>query len=286
MFRDILFLCAATLSFSVMSSEEDGTIPRLSHGDYFFTKLTPMAEVRHSIERRMIDELGLKPEIAQNAPISRLFVSDWFGVSIDGKGYVVNSDASYWMQGGMGEMFMFTPSVQRVSVSNGNRGRLLNLMLLINAYKDTLVTYPSTTGYVRERIYAFMDVTCPYCRKFHLTERQELQAQGYEFVYIPYAKEPNNQDVIDLNLWAFCAENELHSKRNIDSAYLVAPKARDNLASSPKCDNESLKFIAFLMGSGEKFSLVGSPAFFTGSADVIYGSAALERYTYERNKYK
>jgi hypothetical protein len=282
----MLFLCVVTLSFNAMSSEKDVSIPRLSHGDYFFTKLTPMAEVRQSVERRMIDELGLKQVVAENAPLSRIFVSDWFGVSIHGKGYVVNSDASYWMQGGMGEMFMFTPSVQRVSVSNGNRERLLNLMLLINAYKETLVTYPSTTGYVRERIYAFMDVTCPFCRKFHLTERQDLQAQGYEFVYIPYAKEPNNKDVTELNLWAYCANNELHSKRNIDDVYLATSRGRDNMAMSPECDDESLRFIEFLMGSGERFSLAGSPAFFTGTADVVYGSAALERYASERNKYK
>jgi hypothetical protein len=245
-----------------------------------------MKEVRDNVESRMINELGLKPEIAKNVPVSRLFVSDWFGVSIDNKGYVVNSDASYWMQGGMGEMFMFTPSIQRVSISNGNRERLLNLMLLINAHKDTLVTYPSTTGYVRERIYAFMDVTCPYCRRFHLTERQEFQAKGYEFVYIPYAREPNNIDMVNLNLWAFCAKDNLHSKRNIDSAYLATPKIRGKMASAPACNDGSLKFIEFLVGSGERFGVVGSPAFFTGSADVIYGSDALERYTHGRNKYK
>jgi hypothetical protein len=175
--------------------------------------LSTMAEVEENVSAKIAGAWGYEGDVK----ISRIFASDMFAVNFKGATYITDSSAESWIQNGNTGFFQFSPYVRRVATSNYDRENLMKFGVFIEKLKRHLPTYKAFAG-EREHIYVFVDMTCPHCRKFHLSQRVKFQKKGYSFTYIPFLRDPSNKRFSALNKWTFCADVE-SVKTNIDNVY-------------------------------------------------------------------
>lgn len=275
MFRFLCLFMFSCLSF--FASATDFSPIKLEGDEYLFTKLTPISEVEKRVEDKVLNKLSMPMTTLDTLYLSRLYTSDWFSIMLNGDTYMMDNSTNYWVKTSNADVFSFTPNLQRMAVSNSVREDLLKMMPLLEGFEEMLPVYPSSTKSRNIKIWAFVDMTCPYCRKFHLTNRLQLQNVGVTFVYVPFSRSPGEKRADGANLNAFCgAPGDV--KKDIDDYYLM--ETRLLLAKNLKSDCEGSQEILmdFLLHNGERFSLVGSPMFLTESGVVIYGADTLTQY--------
>lgn len=276
------FICFIILLCSFGSFAFD----KMKQSEYPFANLTSMKDINTLIRKKMIEDLGMKESEANTAKAQRIFTSDWFAVNIRDRTYVIDNTASYWLESDLDGMFALSPSISRVNVSNNTRGSLVKLMNLAMNSEDILPRYKRGPGALNERVYAFVDLSCPHCREFHLTQRAKWQSLGIDWVYIPFSRDMENKKMREMNVAAFCQQTPEKSKAIIDEIYLSPSNRLQSLSSKYKKDCSTLKkkMVEFFVGSGERYGFAGSPMFLTETGRVLYGVPAFENYMKSANK--
>lgn len=212
----------------------------------------------------------------EDVNIERLMSSEWFSVSVDGKGYLTDPDGKNWLRTSFEGLYSFTDGVKQITVSNKTRESLMGLSLFLKGIEEMLPSYGPNSP--KETIYAFVDVTCPHCKKFHLTARSEIEKTGVKLVYVPFARSVNNQAQISANMEVFCSPNTGEIKNNLDEVYLLSPIELTSKMWSPKCNKLQQAVFSFLVGNGHRYNFKGSPMFLTELGDALYGTSSLHHY--------
>lgn len=251
---------------------------------YSWVLLPSMKEVRSSVQKTLIGKLKLEPEYVKTVPIGRIFTSEWYQVMVDNKVYVIDQHAKYWLLvDGEVNFFMFENGVQSVNQSNKSRDALLTLRPLLNAMNETVVTYPSMKAGERKLIYVFMDVSCPHSKAFHLTKRQNMQLEGFEFRYLPFSARKKNRQLEKLQQVAWCAPSQEEKQMWLDKIY-TSPKADDVYYAlgqkgidNQTCSTGQLRSLKTFDTVIENHQLAGTPVFMNESGVIFYGYDAFLR---------
>jgi hypothetical protein len=273
----------AMLSLQVLSSEFNVDFDADKSGREVFS-LSQIKPVEGKLVQVLVDGGIIKGSAANDIALSRLSTSDWFGFNLNGKTYLTDANASHILKSDFRDFFHVSPTVSQVSMSNEGVESLSKLTSFLSSlegdailpvYKSTSTTQPEIM------IYAFMDVTCPFCKKFHLLEREQLNRDGVTFTYIPFTKNYSNKKDLALNHAVFC-QSESKKKNSINDAYL-APKIRKFKIESD-CSVLDSTLIRFFLKTGEMYGVAGSPMFLSKSGKAIYGTPSLIQFLRNRAK--
>lgn len=213
--------------------------------------------------------------------VSRIYTSDLYSVQFGPSEYITDSNASYWVKAQSSEVFLFGKDVVQVNIGNDVRESMLSLTSMLNFFDDTLVIYKPLSKNKNEIIYAFMDLSCPFCKRFHLSQRVKLQMEGYTVVYIPFLRDIDDKKARALTMLAFCLRGD-ERQSFIDDAFLAlnvqnALSAGLKKYPSEKCDKVQDSIYESLISLSHQYNLTGSPVFFTEQGKLFYGFGALEK---------
>lgn len=240
-----------------------------------YADLTPMPVMKDRIREKLVGELKVSADSVRDLKLDRMFTSDWFMVSVEGKQYVVDNTAKNWLRSDLDGFFVFDQGVRQVAISNDGRESLMKMRVLLQSVEDLLPSYGRDT---LEPIYAFIDVTCPHCRKFHLTQLANIEKAGHRIVYVPFLRDMDDYHAKKMNLTVFCKSTTTEIKSALDEIYLKDRKDLKKGIPAPTCNNYQKATFDFLLANGERYGLIGSPMFLTPVGEVVYGGPALERY--------
>lgn len=208
--------------------------------------------------------------------VERLMSSEWFAVSVDGRGYLTEPFADNWLRTDFNGLYSFSYGIREISVTNSTRESFIYLLNFLSSIDEFLPSYGPRK--YKEKIYAFVDVTCPHCKKFHLTERASFEEKGIRVIYVPFARDVSRKSTIDANMFAFCSPDILSTKSKLNDVYMMSKLELSSKSWFPKCTKIQQSIFSFLIGNGERYSLRGSPMFLTEMGDALYGTAALSHY--------
>lgn len=270
----VLGLIASLWSLSALSQSSLYEIS-LSEEVLGYAELTPMPVMKDRIREKLMGELKVSSDSVKELKMDRMFTSDWFMVSVEGKQYVVDNTAKNWLRSDLDGFFVFDHGVRQVAISNEGRESLMKMRILLQSVEDLLPGYGSDTV---EPIYAFIDVTCPHCRKFHLTQLSNIEKSGHRIVYVPFLRDMDDYQAKKINLNTFCKSTTAEVKSALDEIYLRDRKDLKKGVPAPACNNYQKATFDFLLANGERYGLIGSPMFLTPTGEVVYGGPALERY--------
>lgn len=248
--------------------------------DLFFSNLTPQEEVEVNVVDRLISGLQMSEEKAKEAHVQRLLTSDLFSVRVGERNYLIGPDAKNWVQSDFEGFYMFGDGVRNVTVSNDTRESLLSLQLLLKSVNEYLPHYGDLDSDLV--FFAFMDATCPHCRDFHLFSRTDFERAGVSFIYIPFLRDTKSYLGRQTNLRAYCAPSKLDIKQRLNKTFSLSVTELEADLSNPNCTKIQLALFEFLLGSGDRYNLRGSPMFMSFNGDVIYGVPSLKRYVFEK----
>jgi hypothetical protein len=280
--KSFVFVIMTVFTAQVFSNELGVDFDADKPGREVFS-LSPIAPVERKLEQALVDG-GVKDEGDSPVTLSRLSVSDWFGFSLNGKTYLTDANASHILQSDLRDFFHVSPNLSQVSISNGGVESLSKLTGFLSSFVNEAAfpVYKSTSKIKHETIiFVFMDVTCPFCKKFHLSEREQLNRIGVTFIYIPFTKNYSNKKELALNYAVFCQSPSVR-KKAINDVYL-APKVR-NFTIDPNCNLLDSTLIRFFLKTGEMYGFAGSPMFLSRSGQVMYGTPSLIQYVRNRVK--
>lgn len=214
-----------------------------------------------------------------NISINRVYASNLYHITLDSQKYFVDETASYWMPDKGEGAFLFGDSVSRISVSNEIREALMQLTGFLSYAADSLVVYEPLKGNRNEVIYAFMDLSCPHCKAFHLTKKMKLQMDGYTVVYLPFMRNSADKKTRNVTEYLYCLKDNEARKEFTDKAFLARKINEVALGLPTKKDCSTLNdaIVKGVLSLGEQFNLAGSPVFFTEQGRLFYGYSALER---------
>lgn len=233
-------------------------------------------------EKNIIQSLyttGIYSGDASDLGVTRLSTSDWFGFSLNKATYITDKGATHILKSNLTDFFSFKPALQQISMSNSGRESLLRMLSFIKSFinDELFAVYPGNkvVEYDNTTIYAFMDASCPFCRKFHLTEREELTKKGVTFVYIPFSKNYANSKERELNKSVFCQRGE-SQKTALNGVFMS--KKPTNFKIDEDCSELSGLLVDFFLKSGDLYGLAGSPMFLSDTGVVMYGTSSLLRF--------
>lgn len=233
-------------------------------------------KVKERASNKLKKSLDLPIEALDNVSIARVFTSNWYQVSVDQSIYIIDENADYWMQGSaIGNVFIFDDTVTPVNVNNETREMLSKIVSFVSNSPEYAIVYKPRQISLG-KIFVFMDLSCPFCREFHLSNKENILNEGYELWYIPFIRDENKKS-IKLTLETFCSfDNEL-KKSNINNHY-IDPKNNKMIASSQDCSPTQKAVLDTLMRSGGIYSLTGTPLFITESTGLFYGYSAIQQH--------
>jgi hypothetical protein len=214
-----------------------------------------------------------------NVLINRVYASNLYHITLDEQKYFIDETASYWVPDKGEGAFLFSNSVSRVSVSNDVREYLMELTSFLSKAYESLVVYKPMKGNRNEVIYAFMDLSCPHCKSFHLTKRVSLQMAGYTVVYLPFMRTPSDKKTRLVTEYLYCLKNNEDKMEFLNQAYLER-KIKTVAARLPQeksCETLNNAIVNGVLSLGEQFNLAGSPVFFTEQGRIFYGYSAIAR---------
>jgi hypothetical protein len=273
----------AMLSLQVFSNEFNVDFDANKPGREVFS-LSQINPVEKKLVKTLVDGGILKEGSPGNIRLSRLSVSDWFGFSLNGETYLTDANASHILKSDLRDFFHVSPTLSQVSMSNGGVESLFKLTSFLRSFEsDAILPVYKSTSKTRPEIviYAFMDVTCPFCKKFHLLEREQLNRDGVTFIYIPFTKNYSNKKDLALNYAVFC-QSASEKKNSIDDAYLAPKITRFKI--NPNCNLLDSTLIRFFLKTGEMYGVAGSPMFLSRSGKVMYGTPSLIQFVRNRVK--
>jgi hypothetical protein len=232
-----------------------------------FASLSNSMLARHAVQERL-QSLGNNDEIE----MQRIFVSDLFSLSLGKKNYITNATADYLLGSDLSEIFLTEPGLKKVSTSNDTISDLMKLSVFIESSKEILPSYSGYSSKAPIKVYAFIDVTCPHCKSFHLTHRAKLQQKGVSFIYVPFLRDVSNKKSRQANIDVFCSSAP---ESALDEYFLSGSIVGDGSGSDSVCSQLQLTVLNFLFQNGERYGLAGSPMFLMEYGAVIYGGDAL-----------
>ena len=142
------------------------------------------------------------------------------------------------------------------------------------AESDGGLTVSSESFDYQKSVFAFIDVSCPHCREFHLRKLDEWNRQGVRVYFIPFMRDPMDKKTKVIMDDIFCADNNSERLDLILSAYINI-KAYVVKGNSGSCGHKRA-LLDSLYKIGMQYSLKGSPMFMNMVGDVYYGSASYE----------
>lgn len=274
----LFFECGAAQAAELAVSKDD------VKEHYSWALLPAMSDVQANVAKTLVEKLKLEPGYAGKVPVGRIFTSEWYQVMVDNKVYVIDQYAKYWlMVDGEVNFFMFENGVQSVNQSNRSRDSLLMFRPLLESMSDYVVVYPSLKPNVRNVVYVFMDIACPFSKAFHLTKRQTLQMEGFEFRYIPFSARRKNKQQGKLQQVVWCASNQDEKHMWLDKIY-TSVKPEDtyyslgasaiNEDTCPTAGHRALNIFETVI---DNHRLTGTPMFINDNGVIFYGYDAFLR---------
>lgn len=134
--------------------------------------------------------------------------------------------------------------------------------------KNDLIHYQAENE--KGHIFAFMDYTCPYCKKFHTEEKDQLLKRNISVTYIPFLRQ-NIKHVLDYTVAMYCEKDMVKKKELIDRAFLNPHLFKHN---NNDCNLFDL-YLSFI-SLGGLIEIKGTPTFITDTGIVIYGLKSAE----------
>jgi len=227
-----------------------------------------------SIARQRLGVLGVG---GSNVDLDRIGTSNMFRTSFGGSMYIVNDDARFWQpfqpvrEMSSNGIIPFTALAKEVS-------NYLDLIQFIESVKEHLIVYPAV-GQTKETVYAFMDISCPHCAKFHQIDSRTLTQSGYEVVYIPFLRQPSDKKARHGLTKIFCTIDPVERRVAFDAVIGSYKTYRSQFIEPPKgCDNQHGWLYRELMLSGGRHQFLGSPTFVLEAGHVFFGASGLMSY--------
>lgn len=208
--------------------------------------------------------------------VERIGVSEWFLVATGKDQYVIDKDAKYWLKGGIDDFYVVEDGVNQVNFSNESHELLMDMIGFISNSLEYFVVINPSVSKPLKRVYVFIDLTCPHCREFHLSERANWELDGIQWVYIPFLRDVNDIIANKLAQFAFCGKTNKERISRINDIYLMDEKQKSKVTPiSGECDLVSKLILDYSLRTGYDYSLRGSPLFVTESGKTYYGVPAL-----------
>lgn len=119
-------------------------------------------------------------------------------------------------------------------------------------------------------IYAFVDYTCPYCKKFHF-DMDKINQAGYKVRLLPLSRMANNVTVIEGLMKIWCSDAD--RKELLKNAYR---DKRTLEGVSSTCSREYFETSRMVSDFANDYGVRGTPAIFSLKGDYIGGYSGLE----------
>lgn len=261
-----------TAIVEIEKSEIESTAPWIS--------FPSIKTVENKARARLISELNINESMAKKVSAYRVYTSDWYQVAVEEKSYIIDRDAKYWMSGeSVGNIFLFQDGIAPVNVNNEVRESLITISGLAKRWPGPTAIYPSTNNNIPlKKVFIFMDLSCPFCKEFHLTKRESLQQKGYEIVYLPFVRDVDDKKIKSLHERVFCLNDQNAKDSLITQIYLNGIKSAPDTSSLEGCNIIDKTFFNTLAESGARYNLTGTPLFITESGGVFYGYSAFSQH--------
>ena len=176
----------------------------------------------------------------------------------NGQNFKIDSSGKYLIKG---DMFLITDKKLLLTESFD---QISNANILSTFDEKNLIVYKGVNG-GSNKIFVFVDYTCPFCFKFHTNEIEKLNQKDIDVVLLPFPR-TGNKKVLKNLINIFCLPDNESKKEELSKAY--NSKASYDLNSD--CDKEI--YYTNLMSLGIDFSIYGTPAIFSQDGKYIGGS--------------
>ncbi len=193
------------------------------------------------------------PDVVING-ITAIAAPGWYMVQAVGMAPVyVSSDGQYMIQGD----FVHFQGRHMVDLGDQALGHAAHALLMQAPAQDQII-FPAV-GKTRAVVYAFTDVDCGYCRKFH-TQIKAINAQGIEVRYLAWPRTGTHGMTARKMATVWCAQD--------------APAALAHTmagASLPQGGSACDAIIQRDYALGERLGVDGTPTLFNAAGDKIGG---------------
>jgi thiol:disulfide interchange protein DsbC len=208
------------------------------------------------IEKSLRDNLNIKDFILMDIkPINN---SGFYTMSDGTNNFIVNSTGKYLIKGDI------------LKIENGGLNFLsdnIDMDLIdIGLLKGDGIVYSGLKN--NKELIVFFDYTCPYCKKFHKNEKDELIKLGYTIRYIPFLRNPNSNSVKKIMTYIFCSsENKKELLELAINGYDLKYFKREfnDFNKYKKCD------IEYIYHLGEYYGVNGTPSIFDSKGRFLGG---------------
>jgi hypothetical protein len=245
-----------------------------SSSDVFL--LSNISDVKSRVLERVKTDVGL-PD-TKDVSVERIYNSSWYDVTLRDKQYIIDDSASYWIESGANDIYMFKNGANKVGVSNKDRESLMGMIQVINSSLNYFAFKAPIYSNIKRNVYVFIDLTCPHCRDFHLKEMHLWDSKGVQFVYVPFLRDVQDKKARQLAEYAFCADSNEEKMERIENIYILGVKR--SLAKIPpasECSGLQKVLLDFSLMNGLRYALKGSPMFLSESGKVYYGTPSFKR---------
>ena len=208
--------------------------------------------------------------------VDRIGMSNLFIANIDGKPFISDSSAAFISP--RSELKRFT-SKGLFNALSGNDATSENISLYnyIFSLKDKLPLFRQTgSSESKGVLVAFMDPSCPNCANFHNQQRIKVSQAGYDVIYIPSTRNPQNKKVINSLVHFYCRKTGL--LYSVQTLYSDYKRNKNKQAPPPSCSAVDKSYIVALTEIFTRHKFIGSPAFITPEGYVLYGFSELRMY--------
>lgn len=279
MINKLFIALLAFCSLSVQATDTQSPDPIKDAKLVYFASLPSLNSVKLRVVESLLKGIGVShPE---DIVVDRVYGSNLYSVRVGASEYVTDSEGSYWIKSPASEVFLFGEDVVQVNINNQDRESLMELTAMLPYFEDTLVVYPPLGKDKHEVIFVFMDLSCPFCKRFHLSQRLNLQKAGFAVAYIPFLRNINDVKIRELTLFSYCLPakerlsfiDEVYMSVKPESAYGHGKKMYPNATCNPLQEST----YDSLMSLGHRFNLNGSPVFFNEKGKLFYGYGSLEK---------
>tara|TARA_B100000929_G_scaffold8378_1_gene7126 strand:+ start:74151 stop:74984 length:834 start_codon:yes stop_codon:yes gene_type:complete len=218
-----------------------------------------------------------KQKLDTRVEIERVGNSQYLFVSTRNDAYLTDEDTEYLIPVRGRDVYQVGNHFSRYNLSNAAHNRLLELQQLWFIYQDALPLYGATSSKNKGgRIYAFVDLTCAYCKNFHLSKMEKYRERGFSFIYIPFLRDPRNKNAAQLSVNTFCGPAETLKER-VSSAYQekTPPLVMD--VDYSMCSPDMAALLKYTFNIGAELGFIGSPLFHTEKGQLAFGEPALSK---------
>lgn len=228
------------------------------------------------VKKRLQDSLRAQ-NLDSNVQLERVGNTRYIFVSTKNSTYISDEAGDTLIPVSHRDVYSIDKKFSRFNLSNEAHTHLISMQQLWQIYKDFLPYYPPTqTHEGKQRIFAFIDLTCTYCRDFHLNKMENYRERGYGFIYIPFLRDPSNRPAAQLIIDTFCSDAGTIKER-ISKAYLINRLSVVQEIDFSSCKPEEQAFLKNTLPLGAKLGFIGSPLFITETGSIAFGEPSLNK---------